>query len=84
MTGLVVDATTSDPVPGATVMIKSSPFAGTTDSNDVVQITVTTDKDGLFNQNNVPIGDVQVVVKKRDTKPPTYRPGHYRLAESET
>jgi hypothetical protein len=70
MTGLVTDMSTNEPIAGAKVRIRSTPFTGALKVADVVQVTVYTDKDGAFSSKIVPNGDLQILATQTGYKTP--------------
>jgi hypothetical protein len=63
VTGLVLNVSTDEPVPGAQVKITSKPFVtDATGTGDIVTYT-TTDIHGLFFREDVPNGEIVVEVK---------------------
>jgi len=68
--GFVINVAISEPVPGATVTIKSEPFVTDNTGTGVITIVTSTDVDGTFFRNDIPNGFVTVSVKKEGFKSP--------------
>jgi hypothetical protein len=62
--GRVIDGTMNQPLAGVTVQITSKPFVNDTTDVRVIQETVTTDPNGLFDRTDIPNGEVEVKVWK--------------------
>lgn len=62
--GQVVDITSNDPIAGATVEIRSSPFVISDQDSSIFLLKATTDQFGSFRRADIPGGSVQVRVHK--------------------
>jgi hypothetical protein len=58
--GHVVDVSTGDPIPGAKVEIKSSPFDSSSLDVDIFNLVATTDGYGVFSRADTPSGSIEV------------------------
>jgi hypothetical protein len=70
MRGLIVDGATNEPIDGATVDIKSIPFGPSAMVEGVIIKHTASGLDGSFQRVDIPIGNIQVRVKKAGYKTP--------------
>jgi len=70
ISGLVIDVSTEEPIEGATVTMRSVPFAASGMVGGVVERTTVTDENGFFFRGDVPYGEVEIKVTKSGYRTP--------------